>query len=250
MGPAAGAAGLGALFCICSMAAWGESESNVKNVSWMRYHVKTEASETDMYLGLTHTVTASQVLGVALAEIKENRDVLCTYDDDGKKTDDDCIDNCKEAKSEHWEFNDDWEKDCDQNQRNLRANKHGFAGAFLGFFFLFLTAVISVLRIQPAGFGQTQPAKIGGIVLSFLAWLFTLVAWSYWVAEPFGYMVEEMDLETSCKAAGLEEGSDCYLRIGPGLALLISAWVFTFVPLICHIICPLAGGEKGASSPV
>jgi len=146
---------------------------------------------------------------------------------------DSCVDVCEGSDSS------ECKADCEMNQRWLLAFKMGFIGAVLCLCFLWIAAILSAVRL--IGNGGDLGAKSAGITCSFLAWVSSLIAWSYFFHHPLQDFDKQFGDE--CKQGNLSD-DNCYFTVGPGFVLLGLAWVLSFSVFVCHVVCPTVQNEK------
>lgn len=272
MGPSAGVSVLGLIFCMVSAISYCDDYSCVKNVHVLKWtgEPKDGSDKMEHYWGLSHIGETKKENG----EEKEvacpfEKDPLCEYEKEDSDANDDfacetkekadsCKDDCEDKCKDESEGakRDKCEENCEGELENHRAFKFGFAAAILGLLFFLVVIILSGLRMGPM---NTMPIKIVGIVFSFLAFVFLLSGFAVLLAHPKAYFqrrfVDEYQDCTDQDASELNNQTastatiDCEVTMGPALILMIVAWIFTLVPLICHAVCP-DGIEKKDSSQI
>jgi len=174
------------IFLMVTVVAWDTDPENVRNCAWM---ITTEYGDDGKttYYGLRNSYVVDIQNGV---ETPNNPSAIWLKPGSGA---------------------------VDQEKNWWTADHLGFAMALLTFFMASSLLVLSVVRFAVS---NSKAAKMASIIISCLGFVFSLVGWSYYVANPYQEAKDEIKLG----AAGA-------VSIGPGLALFIVTWIL-FIPLI------------------
>lgn len=249
LGPALIASGVGAIFLLVALIG-GQSDSPgiIKDTHWMRFDFiveKPKKAENNQYVGLSYSIGYKDGKVEKDEAGKENVPEAWPLDKEQYKKDtkkdwtaDQCKKDCK-AMAEMLTVRRlkevKCEDRCDIDATNFIAVDLCFASVIIAFLSYLGTAGLSGLRLSK----DTGTIRLAVLGTAFLGWLFALLAWSFYVANPFTSTSDI--LEDQIKQCDDTDGVECGVHLGPSTILVLVAWLLGFVPLIANALLPAGG---------
>jgi len=269
MVPALATAALSSVFLVVSMVGWSDDKANIKNAYWMSYEQVESDEKREIFEGLnTQVVFVNDEFSGEREMFPEEWTVEdckaeCAEEDgdeedreegdrDGEDRDGEDRDgedrvrrlkklnlrksaSARSAKSgaekrRVEQPKEECEKECDDRQMDSVASKLCFSCAVIAFIMSLFASLFSGLRLNEAM--NCNPAlRFGGVVTSFVAWIFVMIGWTFYVAEPFAHKQEQYKV---CEDI---DGLECGVYLGPGSIMMIVSWIMLIPTIVCHVIC-------------